>query len=57
MTAKRVNPMRKSINTILGLLMITMTLSAHSQTHVTHEPFGKLADGTAVDLYTLKSPP
>jgi len=37
--------------------MITMTLSAHSQTHVTHEPFGKLADGTAVDLYTLKSPP
>jgi len=40
---------------LLTLLSVTMTLSAHAQTHVTSEPFGKLPDGTAVEIYTLKS--
>jgi aldose 1-epimerase len=52
--------MRKSTNTIqllrTALLTIAMTLPAHSQTQVTSEPFGKLPDGTAVELYTLKNP-
>jgi aldose 1-epimerase len=55
------NSMRSAINPILGLLIfgfliIAMTLSAHSQTRVTSEPFGKLPDGTDIDIYTLKSP-
>jgi aldose 1-epimerase len=37
------------------ILMVAMTLSAQSQTHVTRQPFGKTPEGTPVDLYTLKS--
>jgi aldose 1-epimerase len=52
--------MRKLTNTIqllrTALLTIAMTLPAHAQTQVTSEPFGKLPDGTAVELYTLKNP-
>lgn len=32
-----------------------MTLSVHAQTQVTSVPFGKLSDGTTIDIYTLKS--
>jgi aldose 1-epimerase len=39
-----------------ALLTIAMTLSVHAQTQVTSEPFGKLPDGTAIEIYTLKSP-
>jgi aldose 1-epimerase len=52
------NLMRTSTITLQILtaaLSIVMTLSAHAQTQVTSEPFGKLPDGTAVDIYTLKS--
>jgi aldose 1-epimerase len=51
--------MRKSTNPIqllrTALLTIAMTLPAHAQTQVTSEPFGNLPDGSAVELYTLKS--
>jgi aldose 1-epimerase len=40
---------------ILVLLSIAMTLPAHAQTQVTSVPFGKLPDGTSVEMYTLKS--
>jgi aldose 1-epimerase len=45
-----------TIHTLTAALSIAMSLSVHAQTQVTSEPFGKLADGTAVDIYTLKSP-
>jgi len=40
----------------LLFLVIAMTFSAHAQTQVTSAPFGKLPDGTQIEIYTLKSP-
>src|SRR5438045_962522 len=39
----------------LALVLALMTSSANLQGQVTKQPFGKTADGTPVDIYTLKS--
>jgi aldose 1-epimerase len=40
-----------------GLCLALFTLSAEAETKVTSEPFGKMPDGTAVEIFTLSDGP
>jgi len=40
----------------LGVILLMMTTAAAAQGTVSHADFGKLPDGSAVTIYTLKSP-
>ena len=42
---------------VSGLWLALFSLSTEAQTKVTSQPFGKLPDGTAVELYTLSDGP
>jgi aldose 1-epimerase len=40
---------------LIRVMMLCMTTAAAAQTAITHTPFGKLADGSNVEIYTLKN--
>jgi aldose 1-epimerase len=42
---------------ISGLCLALFTLSAEAETKVTSQPFGKMPDGTAVEIFTLSDGP
>src|SRR5579863_3680723 len=51
--------LRQGLRTIAigGLWLALLTMSAEAETKVTSQPFGKIPDGTAVEIFTLRDGP
>ena len=45
---------RQIVKLLTSILVGALSMSAGASTRVTSQPFGKLPDGTAVELYTLR---